>query len=104
MTRNNSLSLNVVDEISHLPMRYIAAGSFSASISEDNQNLFLWGSGAFGEFLTPHRVKKIKGRIIQVSVGDGYGVAITSDGGAYSWGENHVGQLGTGDYSTKATP
>ena len=64
----------------------------------------MWGSGAFGEFLTPHRVKKIRGRIVQVSVGDGYGVAVTSDGAAYSWGENHVGQLGTGEYVTKSTP
>jgi hypothetical protein len=42
-------------------MKSIEAGSFSAAISEDGSNLFLWGTGAFGEFLTPHRVKKIRG-------------------------------------------
>ena len=45
-------------------MRFIAAGSFSGSISEDTRSLFLWGTGAFGEFLTPHRVKKIKGETL----------------------------------------
>ena len=41
-------------------MRSIAAGSFSAAISDETKCLYLWGTGAFGEFLTPHRVKKIK--------------------------------------------
>lgn len=45
-------------------MRYIAAGSFSGSISYDSGDLYLWGSGVFGEFLTPHRVKTIKGMTI----------------------------------------
>jgi hypothetical protein len=42
-------------------MKCIEAGSFSGAISEDGSNLFLWGTGAFGVFLTPHRVKKIRG-------------------------------------------
>ena len=72
-------------------MRFISAGSFSASISDESRSLFLWGSGAFGEFLTPHRVKKIKGETIQVSIGDGFGMALTAAGTVYSWGENHAG-------------
>ena len=64
----------------------------------------MWGSGAFGEFLTPHRVKKIKGSVVQVDIGDGFGMAVTKAGCVYSWGENHKGQLGTGDDTTKATP
>ena len=84
--------------------KFIAAGSFSAAISEDTKSLFLWGSGAFGEFLTPHRVKKIKGETLYVSIGDGFGMALTQQGNVYSWGENHLGQLGSGDNITKATP
>lgn len=64
----------------------------------------MWGTGAFGEFLTPHRVKKIKGETLQVSIGDGFGLALTQSGNVYSWGENYAGQLGTGDNNTKATP
>ena len=59
-TRNQQRAPTVIDEISHLPMRSIAAGSSSGAISDDaSSSLFLWGTGAFGEFLTPHRVKRI---------------------------------------------
>jgi len=40
-------------------MCYIAAGGFSAAISSESKSLYLWGTGTFGEFETPHRVKKI---------------------------------------------
>jgi alpha-tubulin suppressor-like RCC1 family protein len=96
--------LKVVDEISHIPMKYIAAGSFSASISDDKMDLFLWGTGSFGEFLTPHRVKKIKGQTVSVSVGNGFGVALSNQGYLYSWGVNDFGQLGTGDFKMRTTP
>jgi len=54
----------LVEEVSHMTMRHVAAGSFSASIAQDSGNLFLWGSGHFGEFLIPHRVKRIPGEVI----------------------------------------
>jgi len=87
-----------------MPMRHIAAGSFSGSISEENGNLFLWGSGHFGEFLIPHRVKRIQGEVISVSIGKNFGVALSSQGFLFSWGENHAGQLGFGDYLVRTTP
>lgn len=40
----------------------IAAGSFSAAISDEGQ-LYVWGTGTFGEFLQPNRVKKIQGEV-----------------------------------------
>ena len=75
-------------------MRYVAAGSFSASISYDSGNLYLWGSGVFGEFLTPHRVKTIKGMTVSVSIGNHFGIAVNQDGIVYSWGHNNSGELG----------
>ena len=63
-TRAPSCSLMLLQEISHIPMQLIAAGSFSAAVSENGGSLFLWGTGAFGEFLTPHRVKKIEGEAV----------------------------------------
>jgi|LauGreDrversion4_2_1035121.scaffolds.fasta_scaffold3236712_1 hypothetical protein len=51
-------------------MKFIAAGSFSASISAETRELYLWGSGTFGNFDTPHRVKKITEPVIHVSIGD----------------------------------
>ena len=54
----------MVEDISHIPMKYIAAGSFSASIAKDSGSMYLWGTGTFGEFKTPHRVKKIEANTI----------------------------------------
>lgn len=85
-------------------MKHIAAGSFSASISHDSGDLYLWGSGVFGEFLTPHRVKTIHGVAIDASVGNHFGCAVNREGMVYSWGHNNSGELGQGDYEEKATP
>ena len=60
-------------------MRKVAAGSFSASISEIG-DLYIWGSGVFGEFLTPHRVKTIHGATSDVSIGYHFGIALNRDG------------------------
>jgi hypothetical protein len=40
-------------------MIFIAAGSFSASISKKNRQVYFWGTGTFGEFKSPYRVKKL---------------------------------------------
>ena len=94
----------MVEDISHIPMRYIAAGSFSASIAKDSGSMYLWGTGTFGEFRTPHRVKKIEANTIQVEIGDGFGMALTEDRDLYTWGTNQDGQLGSGDFQERPTP
>jgi alpha-tubulin suppressor-like RCC1 family protein len=53
-TKRASNCFVLVSDISHIPMRKVAAGSFSAAISKDSGDLYLWGTGVFGEFLTPH--------------------------------------------------
>ena len=60
-------------------MKKVAAGSFSASISESG-DLYIWGSGIFGEFLTPHRVKTINGLTIDVDIGNHIGAAVNKEG------------------------
>ncbi|MFN7880988.1 MAG: hypothetical protein ACK5NI_00640 [bacterium] len=56
---NSSITPLLIEDISHIPMSHIEAGSFSASIAKDSGQVYLWGSGTFGQFKTPHRVKKI---------------------------------------------
>lgn len=83
----------------------VRAGSFSAALSSDQQ-LFVWGRGVFGEFYTPHRVKsvnKLDMLDFQLSKG-GIALILTRHGTVYSWGANDFGQLGHGDYKTRATP
>ena len=75
-------------------MKQVAAGSFSGSVSMDSGDLYLWGSGSFGEFLTPHRVKTIHGSTVDVSIGNNFGVAINKSGGVYTWGHCMSGELG----------
>jgi len=79
-------------------MGKIAAGSFSASVSSDAGELYIWGSGPFGEFITPHRVKTLSGPAKEVSIGNNFGIALGHDGSLYSWGVNSFGELGTGDF------
>ena len=101
---STSITPVLVDDVSHIPMSYVAAGSFSASIALETGSLYLWGTGTFGEFRTPHRVKKIKERSMTVAVGDTFGVVLTEDRNLYTWGINTNGQLGSGDYEDRPTP
>ena len=61
--KRNSSTPICVQDISHIPMCYIACGGFSASISNENKQLYMWGTSTFGELQTPHRVKKIPERV-----------------------------------------
>lgn len=47
-SKRNSFSPICIQDISHVPMKHIAAGSFSASISKETKQLYLWGTGTFG--------------------------------------------------------
>ena len=52
----------------------------------DTGDLYIWGTGVFGEFLTPHRVKTIRGQTQEVAIGNNFGVAISKTGNLYTWG------------------
>ena len=68
--------------------------------------MFVWGRGIFGEFYTPHRVKSIQKIAVldyQISKG-GLACILTRQGTVYTWGDNELGQLGHGDYKSRATP
>ena len=82
----------------------IAAGAFSAAVSLEGNSLYLWGTGTFGEFQTPHLVKKIDKPVLQVSIGSDFGAALTVGGEVFTWGDNPQGQLGTGDFVNCGTP
>ena len=86
-----SLRPILVQEIAHIPMSRIAAGSFSGSISDDGQ-VYIWGTGTFGKFATPHRMKKIKQKALQLQIGQDFGVVLTAQTRQlYTWGQNDFG-------------
>ena len=72
--------------------------------------MYLWGNASFGIFETPHRVKTISSPVIAISVGDQFGACLAQaqeKNGTqrlYTWGDNQLGQLGTGDFKETGTP
>lgn len=88
MEEKSSLRPTLVQEISHIPMKAISAGSFSASIAAETGSVYIWGSGTFGSFAVPHRMKRIKQRAMQVSIGSNFGMVLTEERRVYTWGSN----------------
>ena len=80
----------------------IAAGTQSAAVTRDAR-LYLWGSGVFGEYLTPQRVKcAVEAQ--SVSLGIGFGAVLDTQGHIWTWGNNAGGELGHGDTAIRLTP
>ena len=73
----SSLRPLLIQEIAHIPMGSVSAGSFSGAISRDDGQVYIWGTGTFGKFATPHRMKKIKQKALQLQIGDNFGVVLT---------------------------
>lgn len=80
----------------------ISCGSHSAAVS-DRGELFLWGSGPFGEFLTPQQVD-LPVRVMDVAVGGTFAAALDVNHSVWTWGSNTSGELGLGDYDQRAAP
>jgi len=81
----------------------ITAGHISAAVGEKG-NLYVWGTGVFGEYLVPTQFTSLKAAIKDVEVGGNFGAAIDTNGVIYTWGSNTSGELGLGDYEARAQP
>ncbi|CAG9330534.1 unnamed protein product [Blepharisma stoltei] len=81
----------------------VSCGQHSAAIS-DKGHLYVWGTGAFGEFLVPQRFNSGIGPMKDVSIGGCFGVALDSSFNTYIWGSNSNGELGLGDIEPRAVP
>ena len=81
----------------------VACGHHSAVIS-DKGDLYIWGSGIFGEYLQPHKLGNFSLPIVDVSVGGCFGAAIDINHCIWTWGANSNGELGHGDYKERTTP
>jgi X-linked retinitis pigmentosa GTPase regulator len=76
---------------------------FSAAVN-DRGALFVWGTGVFGEFLTPKCVTNIPAAVKEVRVGSCFAAALDAQGKLWTWGSNSSGELGLGDYEPRANP
>lgn len=102
-TKKISLVFVKIVASEHVVFKKIAAGSHSGAISTQGE-LYLWGAGAFGEYLTPQRITGFKTALKRVSIGNGFGCATDTKGNIYSWGHNNHGELGSGDYESRLHP
>lgn len=94
----------------------VACGSYhSVALTEDGE-VYAWGSNNCGQLglgvsnnqATPKRVtghlSTYNKRIIAVSCGQSFTVALTEDGELYSWGYNGNGQLGIANNTNQQLP
>ena len=100
-TGNKRGSLTPVSIDTTTKFKKICAGSHSAGISADDR-LYIWGTGLFGEWLSPRLVSEAK-RISSLSVSGGSGYALDLDGKLWSWGSNSNGELGLGDFDQRTS-
>lgn len=80
-----------------------SCGHNSSCVDSDG-NLFIWGSGVFGEFLTPYKITLINTKVIDISLGNSFGAFIDSHNMLWTWGSNTSGELGVGDYDSRINP
>jgi len=83
----------------------VVAGKHSAAVT-DKGEVFIWGTGIFGEYLSPIPFGKeiFAGPIKDVSIGGSFGAAIDYKGALYTWGSNTNGELGMGDFEGRMAP
>jgi alpha-tubulin suppressor-like RCC1 family protein len=75
--------------------------------------LFAWGGNSFGQvgngttagFVPdPFAVHRFDGRVVQAAAGDGFSLALLSDGTVWGWGFNGAGQLGDNTTTNRLIP
>jgi len=93
----------------------IAAGGFHSLAVGSDGTVWAWGSNSNGQLgngttndnptTTPVQVRTPAGHTItQVAGGYDHSLAVASDGTAWAWGDNALGQLGNGSSTNSSTP
>ena len=67
-------------------------------------DIYIWGTGIFGEFLSPVRYNQQGTTFKDISVGGFFGAAIDEKNTVWTWGSNTSGELGVGDYEPRTHP
>jgi alpha-tubulin suppressor-like RCC1 family protein len=81
----------------------VVCGHHSAALS-DHGELYLWGTGVFGEYLTPHKVTHVTQFFKDIAIGACFGAAIDMNERLWTWGSNSNGELGVGDFDFRVNP
>jgi alpha-tubulin suppressor-like RCC1 family protein len=113
---NNSATVtsNVVAESFFNGVRAISAGRAHTSSVRNDGTVWSWGTGSNGQLgngnsgigvraVTPVQVNILE-NCTDVADGNGFVLALKSDGTVWGWGSNGVGQLGDGSTIERASP
>ena len=101
-TRKSTHTPQRLSYFSGLAVAKVACGQHTAAVTEGGE-LYIWGTGVFGEYLSPQK-QSISSSIRDVSVGGGFGAALDVNKKLWVWGSNDNGELGLGDYTARDTP
>jgi len=93
----------------------IEAGWYNTIALKNDGTVWMWGSNLFGQLgdgtnyrsahfrIFPAPVKHLTG-VIDIAGGEYHGIAMTSDGSVWTWGDNADGELGDGTASHRSLP
>ena len=96
-----------------LPILQIFSGANHSGCLTHSGAIFAWGKNNFGQLGTgsndqsqiPALLKTIRDqRVAYVAMGEDHSVALTIDGGVFTWGHGANGQLGHGTLASQTTP
>jgi alpha-tubulin suppressor-like RCC1 family protein len=91
---------------------HVAAGRDHCLALRSNGTVWAWGHNETGELgyggisigeLMPIEVKRLTG-VTKIAAGDGFSLALRSDGTVWAWGSNYEGQLGNGTTTDSSLP
>ena len=100
--KNALINFNKIEKLARIPICKLSAGHHTAALSIQGE-LFFWGTGVFGEFLYPKRIH-LKSKVVDLSVGDSFGLVVDENKKIWTWGANNSGELGMGDYEPHINP
>jgi len=89
----------------------IAGGYYHSMALTADKNLWTWGDNFSGELgrggsnQFPGRVlaSGLSSNVVAISAGDGFSLAVTTNGYVYTWGDNTFGELGNGSQGGSLT-
>jgi hypothetical protein len=100
--KKSTSTFEVVKGLEGVFVSKVACGYHSAAVCEKGE-VYIWGTGSFGEYLIPHKMY-FPARVKDVSVGGTFAVASLQDQSIFVWGNNTNGELGLGDFQARPSP
>lgn len=92
-----------VKDLASYKIKKVSCGIHTSAITCEGE-LYIWGTGVFGEFLRPQKIASVGVKIKDAVMGGSFGIALDQCGKLWTWGANTSGELGLGDYEPKTSP